>query len=52
MDNIYNFETSTIHELKSIIFYGGGHYICAIRTSNKLWHKIDDEMGKKIGDGS
>lgn len=53
MDNIYNYKTPTTHVLKSVIFYGSGHYICAIRAGrNKLWHKIDDEMGKKVGDGS
>ena len=50
MDNIYNNATSTIHILKSAIFYGAGHYICAIRDTNTgLWYKIDDELGKIAG---
>ena len=53
LDNIYNYNTPTTHVLKSAIFYGSGHYICAIRaTASKLWYKIDDEMAKKVGSGS
>ncbi|OMJ90789.1 hypothetical protein SteCoe_6769 [Stentor coeruleus] len=51
MDNIYNTSDSTAHVLKSLIFYGSGHYISAIRTNEgKVWYKIDDEMAKKVGD--
>lgn len=53
MDNIYNNTAASVHVLKSAIFYGGGHYICAIRLgSQKSWYKIDDELGKKAGNGT
>lgn len=51
MDNIYTATNSTAHVLKSLIFYGSGHYISAIRTNEgKVWYKIDDEMAKKVGE--
>ena len=34
MDNIYDYNDPTIHVLKSAIFYGAGHYICAIRNAD------------------
>jgi hypothetical protein len=53
LDSIYEVNCETVYNLKSVILYGRGHYICAIRTGhNKEWFKIDDERGKIVGDGS
>ena len=50
LDSIYNYESTTVHVLKSVIYYGAGHYLAAIRGSvNKNWFKIDDEHSKIIG---
>lgn len=51
MDNIYNCENPSIHTLKSMILYGSGHYICAIKTADRNWTKIDDESYKVVGKG-
>ena len=53
LDTIYKNTKPSVHVLKSLIYYSAGHYICAVRvTEKKLWYKIDDERGRIIGDGS
>lgn len=53
LDMIYDAAKPSTHVLKSIIYYGAGHYICAIRVSpSKNWFKIDDETSKIIGNGT
>lgn len=53
LDAIYEGTQPTNHVLKSVIAYGAGHYISAVRASNKkVWYKIDDENSRLIGEGS
>ena len=50
LDSIYDVTGDNIYNLKSIILYGRGHYICAIRIGiSRQWHKIDDEKGRLVG---
>lgn len=51
MDNLYECDQCSVHTLKSIILYGSGHYICAIKLDGFGWSKIDDENVKVVGKG-